>query len=110
MFNDDRRQEERFPSRNEGLLCNLTRKSSAEIAIIKDLSPGGCLMESSQELWPGDAVVLSAAGEIFLGEVVHARQEKQKWFAGMKFEKRISEADLRRLVSEHSGASKLGDI
>jgi len=48
---------------------------------------------------------LSVAGDMFLGEVVHARQEKQNWLAGMNFERRISEADLRRLLNEYSRTS-----
>jgi len=49
------------------------------------------------------------AGDVFLGEVVHARQKKQRWLAGMNFERRISEADLRRLLSEYAAPGKLGD-
>jgi hypothetical protein len=109
MANEDRRKDERFPTRHEGLFCNLTRQGSAGTAIIKDLSSGGCSVESSQEVWSGDAVVLSADGEIFLGEVIHSRQEGQKWHAGMNFERRISETDLRRLLSEYSAPSKPGD-
>jgi hypothetical protein len=105
MVDEDRRQDERFPTRHEGLLYNLTRKRNAEVAMIKELSSAGCFVESSQELWAGDAVALSVAGDMFLGEVVHARQEKQKWLAGMNFERRISESDLRRLLNEYSRTS-----
>jgi hypothetical protein len=106
MFNEDRRHDERFPVHQEGLLCNLTRKAKAETAIIKDLSSGGCSVESCLELWTGDAVAVSAGNESFLGEVVHARQEKQKWFAGVNFERRLSEPDLRRLLNEYSAPVK----
>ncbi len=102
MHKDDRRQDERFPAHREGLLCNLTRQGNTQMAIVEDLSSGGCFVESSQELWAGDSVALSVNGEIFLGEIIHARQEKQKWVAGMNFERRISEMDLRRLLTQPS--------
>jgi hypothetical protein len=102
MFDEDRRRDERFPTHHEGLLCNLTRKGNTEMAIVEDLSSGGCFVQSTQELWTGDAVTLSVDGEIFLGEIVHARQENHKWLAGVQFEQRINETDLKRLLSEYA--------
>jgi hypothetical protein len=34
---------------------------------------------------------------------------KQKWFAGVNFERRLSEADLRRLLNEYSAPGQVGD-
>jgi hypothetical protein len=100
MLPADRRQDQRFPVYREGLLSNFTKRSTATMAIIGDLCQDGCFAESAQEFQVDDAIELSIAGKIYLGEIVHSRRENANWFVGIKFEHRLDEADLYRIATQ----------
>ncbi len=97
-MNEERRNARRFGIPLIGVLRNLTRRSGPEEALVKNVGEGGLLLESSQKVGLRDRIEFRCKGCILLGEVVHYGRNKEKWLAGVKFERRLDEEQLRRIL------------
>ena len=96
---DERRNGQRFGTPLVGLLRNVTRQSGPEEATLKNVAEGGLLLESSQKVGLRDRIEFRCKGCILLGEVVHYGRNKEKWLAGVKFERRLEEEQLRWILN-----------
>lgn len=97
-MNEERRKGQRFGTPLIGVLRNLTRQSGPEEATLKNVAEGGLLLESSQKLGLRDRIEFRCKGCILLGEVVHYGRNKEKWLAGVKFDRRLDDDQLRRIL------------
>jgi hypothetical protein len=70
-MDEGRREDERRTTPIIGLLQNLTENTEPRIAILRNLSKHGFLVEAWQKVKLRDAIEFRIQGFTFLGEVVH---------------------------------------
>ena len=95
---EDRRESQRFTTPIIGLLRNLTQNTDPGVAILRNLSKGGFLVEMGQKVKLQDSIEFRVQGCTFVGEVVHYLQEGDKWLVGVKTENRLNDGQLRRIL------------
>jgi hypothetical protein len=103
-MNEERRKGPRFATPIIGLLRNVARQSHPEEARLKNLSEGGLLLESWQKWGLRDTIEFRFKGHTFLGEVAHYGRNREKWLAGVRFEHRLEEEQLRRILEPQRSA------
>lgn len=92
---NDRRREYRFETHSDVTVQNLTRRSAAQVGVLREVSQGGMLIETSDQLSLDAALEVLVGGTIFFGEVVHERHEPSgTWVTGIRLIMRMSEEDI----------------
>jgi hypothetical protein len=97
-MDEGRREDERRTTPIIGLLQNLTQNTEPRVAILRKLSKHGFLVEAWQKVKLRDAIEFRIQGFTFLGEVVHCRQEGDKWLAGVRIENQLNDEQLNRIL------------
>jgi hypothetical protein len=98
MTDADRRQDMRLQVGREVLIRNLTADGKTASAVIENVSRGGCLISTDESLTLDDAIQLSIDDTIYLGQVAHTLHKRGGSFTGIRFEHRLSEAQLQRVA------------